>query len=430
MNFESQFIMLACDSAMEVQKKINASNLPLHYFVTHQDEWDYMCRYYKNHDRYPTRRTLTSEFPNIHIDEPDNPHEFYIKKLSDRYNHNVLTEGMNQISKLVTKPGYDQTGRAIEVLLGMRDKIVTRTGNNDLDMSASLRTAHSLYKTDLDESGLIFPVPYQGIIDKKIAPYFMAPDLISIFARMAIGKTWYAIWWALNDWWAGNNVLFFTPEMTSAQLQMRIDAELYGLNYTHMEFRTMSAKEEKEWLDAIKRMEKQDTARFVICGMEDFHSSQMKSWDYLRMKLDEYPDFPCVWVDSAHRLWGLEGLNFVEDAYRVSRNLKQLAKNFDRRMGVTVQAGRESEGKEGGGGLSNIQWGDALGQESDFVAELWGKRNNASMRELNFLKSRRGREGAIQLNYLFEPMDLTEIEGIEGDDEKEFDPEWDGEDDD
>lgn len=219
-------------------------------------------------------------------------------------------------------------------------------------------------------------------------------------------NSWFLSMLAQTAWRKKNNVLFVSLEMTTREIERRLDALQVGIPYYDLR-RGQLGKYKKLYLDSLKHLKNETGTYLTVVGND-------KSIDFnmIYAKIDEYrPDL--ILIDSAYLLSedGNDRKNKTEKIYTLIPKLKNMAVNYDVPLAISTQMGRGAFGGKGGEDRgAMVKWGDAFFESADLFIELVQTdimRANKEMR-IDVTKQREGDKGALITKWNFGIMDFTE----------------------
>jgi replicative DNA helicase len=231
-------------------------------------------------------------------------------------------------------------------------------------------------------------------------------DLISIVARMGIGKTYLLLKQAKAAHAAGYNVLFVTTEMGAEPLARRYASIEFGINPTLLKMNMVSTWNERRIRGMFQSMAGAERFRIFSVGM----NSKISAIEALCQEF--YPDI--VFIDGIYLLRPSAGdskMKRIERIAEVFDETKALNLEMERPFVVSTQLNRQA-GKGGkDGSLETISYTDSVGTHSSIViAARTGPTDNPwASRWLEFLKGREGEHGKIAINFKFAPLDMGEF---------------------
>ncbi len=235
-------------------------------------------------------------------------------------------------------------------------------------------------------------------------------DLIILAARPSVGKTAFALNLAMNAIIYNNNsVAFFSLEMPAEQLMKRMLSSISSVNnYKFKDFSTISNDEKERILAAYSKLENKnlfiDDSGSINLNEIIWKSKKLKNKNQLDLIIIDYMQL--IPVDTK------SGGNRQQEVSKISRSLKQLARELDVPIIALSQLNRRVEERESKKPMmSDLRESGSIEQDADIIAFLYrddyynksdeeGPSKNKLITELNIAKHRNGSTGTIE--FLFD----------------------------
>lgn len=233
-------------------------------------------------------------------------------------------------------------------------------------------------------------------------------DLIILAARPSVGKTAFALNLAMNVIVRNKSVAFFSLEMPAEQLMQRMISSLSYVNNYKFKEPTKLIKEEKEKI--LAAFEKIKDKKLFI---DDSGSIKLDEIIWKSRKLKEKEQLDLIIIDYMQLIptdsWG--GGNRQQEVSKISRSLKQLARELDVPIIALSQLNRRVEERESKKPMmSDLRESGSIEQDADIIAFLYREdyynKNHANeetskdhLTELNIAKHRNGTIGVIQFTF-------------------------------
>ncbi len=256
-----------------------------------------------------------------------------------------------------------------------------------------------------------------GLLDKYITGLNKS-DFILIGARPAMGKTSFALNLAQNiSMIARKKVVFFSLEMTKAQLAERLLASQAGVS--SQKFRTGELTDD-EWIRIGNASSSFNNVELYLDDTSSITVPEIKS-RVRRMK-----DVDAIIIDYLGLVQSATRKeNRVQEVSEITRNLKMMAKDLNIPVICCAQLSRgtEGRGKSHRPQLSDLRESGSIEQDADIVMFLYREdyyRNeydsdkqdeiDDSLTELIVAKNRHGQTGTIELSF---DKEFTRFRAIE-----------------
>lgn len=268
------------------------------------------------------------------------------------------------------------------------EKVITDTFNNKKEIKG-LKTGFS----KLDE----------------ITTGFQNGDLIIIAARPSVGKTAFALNLALNIMMLSNKtVAFFSLEMPAEHLIKRMLASISNINNYKFKEPDRLTKEDKEKI--LLAYEKFKTKQLFI---DDSGSIKLDEiiWKSKRLKNKNNLDLIIIDYMQLIPLDSRNHGNRQQEVSKISRSLKQLARELDVPIIALSQLNRRVEERESKKPMmSDLRESGSIEQDADIIGFLYREdyynknkeetHQEKHLTELNIAKHRNGSIGTIE--FLFD----------------------------
>ncbi|MBQ9229336.1 MAG: replicative DNA helicase [Eubacterium sp.] len=223
-----------------------------------------------------------------------------------------------------------------------------------------------LEKLNSDESDLYkgYPTGF-GMLDTYTTGLNRS-DLVLIGARPAMGKTSFALNLAHNLAVAGKKkVVFFSLEMTNEQLAERLLASQSGIE--SRKFRTGELTDD-EWVRLGNAVSVFYDTQLYLDDRSSITVPEMKS------AIRRLRDVDCAIIDYLGLIQSAERTeNRVQEVTKITKNLKQMAKDLNIPVVCCAQLSRSTEGrgKSHKPQLSDLRESGSIEQDADIVMFLY-----------------------------------------------------------
>jgi hypothetical protein len=411
---ERLLISAVLQATREEQDEFTRIELPDSHWKDYKQEIKWILDFKKRFNKMPSLATMKKQFPDFMPIRTKEPVRFYLKTLCDREDYNHLRNFSAQFNKALMSTDLTSIDKAKKLLLEQQERTKLIYETNTVEYNQKKRensvTRYEQLAEDtrrLKQQGTVsnrVPPPYASLVKRGVFPGHEAGDLVVLIARPKMGKTWYTLVWALNAALWGFPTLVVSKEMSIQQMEDRIDAILFDLDYAALTFGTLPEREYKRW--------KKEKAAFkfpaplILCDDEqEDDDAKPRGIGMVEDLIVEHKTFFNA-VDSAHLFFGLQrGVSMAQDAYQMSRKSKRIARRTKSVMMLSTQAGREAGAVKGD--YIAAQWADAFEQDASVTAEVEGDRNSP-YRTIKFRRTRFGCGGELKTNFQMSPVNLQE----------------------
>ena len=380
-NVESKVLSAVLeDKQIHVLLQANVDNL----LRTHNDIWQFIRNYFEANSVVPPVSLVIEKFRDFHPVEGVGATKHHLDELQTEY----LNDSLKDI--LRTAASDVQSGNGNEALNGL----ITKTSELKKNTSA----IRDIDATDLDSAVAYFEqVKKQqelGIIGIKTGlpgfdnylPAGIMPGQLGVFlAYPGIGKSWLALYFAVQAWKQGKTPMIISLEMSETEVRNRVYTIMGEGLWSH---RKISNGEIE--IDMLKKWHADKLA-----GKPEFHIISNDSGgeitpSVLRGKIDQYkPDF--VIVDYLQLMSpNQKSENETVRMKNLSRELKLMAIGEEIPL-IAISSATPDDVND----LSSVptlgqtSWSRQIAYDADWVMAL-GRATNSDIIECAFRKNRNG----------------------------------------
>ena len=380
-NIEAKVISaLLQDKQMHVLLQANVENL----LRTHNDVWNFIRLYFDNNSAVPPASLVIEKFRDFQPIEGVGATKHHLEELQTEY----LNESLKDI--LRSAAGEVQVGNGTEALNGL----ITKTSELKKNTSA----IRDIDATDLDSAVAYFEKIQQQKLTGQVGiktglpgfdnylPSGIMPGQLGVFlAYPGIGKSWLALYFAVQAWKQGKSPLVISLEMSETEVRNRVFAIMGEGLWSH---RKLSNGEVE--LDMLKNWHANKVA-----GKPEFHIISNDNGgevnpSVVRGKIDQYkPDF--VIVDYLQLMSpNQKSDNETVRMKNLSRELKLMAISEEVPI-IAISSATPDDVKDLSSAptLGQTAWSRQIAYDADWVMAL-GRATNSDIMECVFRKNRNG----------------------------------------
>ena len=380
-NTEARVISaLLQDKQMHVLLQANVENL----LRTHNDVWNFIRLYFDNNGTVPPVSLVVEKFRDFQPVDGIGATKHHLEELQTEY----LNDSLKDI--LRSAAGEVQGGEGTKAL----DELITKTSELKKNTSAirdidatDLDSAVAYYENvqKMKETGQVGIKTNLPGFDNYLPSGIMPGQLGVFLAYPGIGKSWMALYFAVQAWKQGKSPLIISLEMSETEVRNRIFAIMGEGLWSH---RKLSNGEIE--IDMLKKWHENKVA-----GRPEFHIISNDSGgevtpSVIRGKIDQYkPDF--VVVDYLQ----LMSPNQKADSETVrmknlSRELKLMSIGEEVPI-IAISSATPDDVKDLSSAptLGQTAWSRQIAYDADWVMAL-GRATNSDIIECVFRKNRNG----------------------------------------
>ena len=351
---------------------------------THGDIWEFVRKYFEINQAVPPKELVIEKFRDFVIDENIGSTKHHLEELQGEY----LTDSLKDILRVAA--GEVQSGEGNKAL----EELITKTS----ELKKNTATIRDIDVTDLASTIAYFEnVKAQramGITGIKTnlpgfdnyLPSGIMPGQLGVFlAYPGIGKSWMALYFAVQAWKQGKSPLVISLEMSETEVRNRVLTIMGEGLWSHRKISNGEIELDmlKKWYDV------------EMTGKPEFHIISNDSGgeinpSVLRGKIDQYrPDF--IIVDYLQLMSpNQRSENEVVRMKNLSRELKLLAIGEEVPI-IAISSATPDDVNDLSGvpTLGQTAWSRQIAYDADWVLAL-GRATNSDIIECAFRKNRNG----------------------------------------
>jgi len=392
-NTESKLISAVLqDKQMHVLLQANVDNL----LRTHNDIWKFIRNYFEVNSTTPPAALLLEKFRDFSPVDGVGATKYHLEELQAEYLNDSLKDILRSTASDV------QSGHGVEAL----EKLITKTS----ELKKNTAVIRDIDATDIDSAVAYYEEMQRqaelGVNGIKTGlpgfdnylPAGIQPGQLGVFlAYPGIGKSWFALYMAVQAWKQGKSPLIISLEMSEAEVRNRVFAIMGEGLWSH---RKLSAGLVE--IDDLKRWHKKELA-----GKPEFHiisndGSGEVTPSVIRGKIDQYkPDL--VIVDYLQLMSpNQKADNETVKMKNLSRELKQLSLGEEVPVIAISSATPDDVTKmDTVPTLGQTAWSRQIAYDADWILAL-GRATNSDILECVFRKNRNGFMGEFMVQVDFD----------------------------
>lgn len=380
-NTESKLISaVLADKQIHVLLQANVETL----LRTHNDIWTFIRNYSENNGSVPPVNLVVDKFRDFQPVESVGATKHHLEELQVEY----LNDSLKDIIRVAA--GEVQAGegtKALEELIQKTSELKKNTSTiRDID-ATDLESAVSYYENVQKQKELGQLGIKTGLAGfDNYLPAGIMPGQLGVFlAYPGIGKSWMALYFAVQAWKAGKSPLVISLEMSETEVRNRVFTIMGEGLWSHRKLSDGQID-----LDDLKRWHKKDLA-----GKPEFHIISNDSGgevtpSVIRGKIDQYkPDL--IIVDYLQLMSpNQKSENETVRMKNLSRELKLMAIGEEMPIIAISSATPDDVNKlDTVPTLGQTAWSRQIAYDADWVLAL-GRATNSDIIECVFRKNRNG----------------------------------------
>lgn len=393
----------------------------------------FLEQYVENYNTVPSEEVVKYEMGSKYSSVIINDSPLYIESaLQAHFNYNVLHGSILKNQERLTAGSPEDIQKAIEDIISSTEeglsRLRPRSSGTDLVKD---RGRVQEYTDKLSGEG--GPVYDLGIPTLDEAFGGVVPDdLVIVYARPAVGKSYMLTYMASQLHKQGLNVLFYSGEMLPTQVGYRFDsirANVSNRSLMRGYHFPEGGKDYTAYHQYLEELEEQDNFFRIVHPKDDFKGKKPTVTDIEALVDELKPDV--VFIDQLSLMDDSKRARDIRERYiNIIGDLRLLAEVKEVPVFVASQANRQSAQKNDDGEfmipeLHHLAEADAVGQFATRVIGLASKRTedrNVQILKMGITKNRHGTLEEFQMMVDFDKGHIHEIvpEEVEIDSGKEL----------
>lgn len=363
---------------------------------THGDVWDFIANYYEQNQSLPPATVVVKKFPDFEYSEDTGATKHHLEELRTKFLEDRIKLLLQETAQTVKsgEPNIALDSLISETATLKRLSAATR----DLDVSdVDDAIAHFELVKRLQESGT-YGI-YTGLAGfDNYLPSGITPGQLGVFlAYPGIGKSWMAVYFAVQAWKMGKSPLIVSLEMSEEEVRNRAFTVIGNGMWSHRKLSSGQVEIDmmKKWMD--RTFDGKPPLRIISNdGIGEVTPS------VLRGKIDQYhPDI--VFVDYLNLMSpNQKADNETVRVKNLSRELKLLA-GMESIPIVAISSATPGENTDltAVPTLDQVRWSKDIAYDADWLLAL-GRGQNSDVIECVFRKNRNGHLGDFMVQVDFD----------------------------
>ena len=356
-------IIFGLDSFEKLKKfKYNSQ-----HFYQHADAYKFVLNFVDKYSSFPTLDQLIVSFPGLDPSARDLKFDYALEQFQNQILMRQITQAFrinSDILKENPKMAYVNIVSSLKDIDLMFDEDTVFYDNQSLDRLKDWEAR----KTRREEKGGLEGIPTQFTSFNNSGVGWAPQDLIALFARPTVGKTWMCAEMAATAMLAGFKTLLISTEMSTQAIMMRLDvilANKLGYSLSHRALRHGETLDEEQYSEVLHKLNEQN---LLVCDHISGQTSiSIESIEALVRKHN--PKF--IVLDGIYLVsTGIGRSAMWEQSHELFYAMKNLCNSTGVAMCVSTQANREAANMFEPPKASQVAFGDALIRAADVALSM------------------------------------------------------------
>jgi len=368
-------------------------------FAQHGDAFKFLTSYYDTYGEVPSEETLCENYPTLDTSASTLNLDYAIDTFQNQVLYRRVLETFRDNKTLLkenAKHALASINHSLQDIGVMYDEDIT-TYNSE-PRQRFVEWQERTQKRKMGDGIMGIPTPFSSL--NRMGVGWMPGEMVSLFARPSVGKSWMCVQAAVTAVRNGFKTLLISTEMPVAQMNMRMDVVLgnaMGYKFSHKDLRYGNPINEDSYTEFLDNLE---NVPLLVCDhVEGEASISLESIHNLIRK--HVPDF--VVIDGVYLITssGRNTKAMWEQTHMLFYGLKNLCLSTNTAMFVSTQATKDAADVYMPPQPDQVAFGDALLRASDVVMSMCLIEAEEERRLLVFQKYRDGvvPGGAVSLDW-------------------------------
>ena len=356
-------------------------------FAKHGEAFKFINKHFDDYGTFPSSDTLVENYPTIDITANSLNLDYAIDSFKNQVLFRTIVSAFQSNKELLKE---DAKKALAHIQSNLNDIEVVY----DEDVVAYDTLAEDRYsewqekskKRKMGEGMMGIPTPFKSL--NKTGVGWMPGELIAMFARPTVGKTWMCIQVAATAMMNGHKTLLISTEMPTSAISLRADvvlAKMMGYDFSHSALRTGKPIDEDKYKEFLQKL---NGRPLLICDHIQGESSiSLESIASLIRK--HSPDL--VVLDGIYLVSSGDGRKAMwEQNHSLFYGMKNICLATNKPIFVSTQATREAADIFTPPRVDQVAFGDALIRASDVAIAMCKVEESDEQRMVQYQKYRDG----------------------------------------
>lgn len=337
------------------------------YFTGYADEFNFIQEHIKQYGNVPDTATFLSKFPEIELVEVTETDRYLVETVREEYLYYKTVPVIQKAAELLKTDSNAASEYLINEMKTLQPNY--NLGGIDIIREAYLRFEEFLQRKE-HQAKWFFTTGFKEL-DDLIHGLQRGEELLVVYARVNMGKSWILERICSHIWQIGYNVGYVSPEMGATSVGYRFDTLVNHFSNSALMWGKDDVSEEdyKKYIDDLKAKEN----KFIVATPIDFDKritvSKIRNW-VNQYKLDAVAiDGITYMSDERYR----RGDNKTTSLTNISEDLMELSIELGIPILVVVQANRTGvveKGKADAPELESIRDSDGISHNASTVIAI------------------------------------------------------------
>lgn len=357
-------------------------------FAKHGDAFRFLNEHFDDYGEVPSAETLCENFPTLNPAAQSLNFEYALTTFQNQVMFRNIVSTFQTNKELLSenpKQALSQIVHGLSDISAIYDEDIMFYNTKAEDRFSEWKKRTE--KRQMGDGIMGVPTPFTSLNQTGVG--WLPGELIALYARPSIGKSWMCVQAAVTAVRQGFKTLLITSEMPTAQMSLRTDVVLghsYGYEFSHMALRNGNPINEEDYQEFLSGLE---NVPLLICDHVEGESSI--SLESIHNLIRKYtPDL--VVIDGVYLITssGRNQKAMWEQTHMLFYGLKNICLSTNTPIFISTQATKDAADVYIPPKADQVAYGDAMLRAADVVMSMCMVENEDRRRYIYFQKYRDG----------------------------------------
>ena len=380
-DFIESGIIFGLDTAKALKEFRHSPN----NFSSHGDAYKFLVKFFDEYGEIPSADTLQENFPTLDVSAQTTNLDYAVDAFKNQVLYRQIINVFQTQKTLLQedpKTAFSKITAGLNDIGVAYDEDVVSYGDDSNTRLEEWKARHKA--RSIGNKMLGIPTPLHTINNTGVG--WLPGEMISMFARPTIGKTWFCIYAAATAVMSGKKTLLVSTEMPISAIALRADvifAQMLGYEISHKALRSGDSIDEEEYSKFLDDINEHQL--FICDRIAGQNSITIESIAALVRK--HSPEF--VVLDGAYLVNSGTGRKAAwEESHALFYGLKNLCTAMNISLFVSTQATKDASDIFRPPQADQVAFGDALLRASDVVLSMCLVEGDSERRLIQYQKYR------------------------------------------
>ena len=356
-------------------------------FAKHGEVHTFIINYVDQYKETPSISTLAENYPTLDTSAQTLNYDYAVDQFKDQVVYRKIVNAIQSQKELLK----DNPSKALSSIISTLGDVEIETDEdvsiyNDGTPARLEEWKERTKRRQMGDGIMGIPTPFTSFNNTGVG--WMPGELIAMFARPTVGKTWMCVEAAATAVMSGYKTLLVSTEMPVASISLRADVVLankMGYKFSHKALRTGDPIDEEQYMKFLKEL----NGRSLLVCDHIAGEATISIASIARLIRKHAPDF--VVLDGIYLISSGDSKKAMwEQSHALFYGMKNLCIATNTAIWVSTQATREAANMFEPPRADQVAFGDALIRAADVALAMCLVEDHDDIRMIQIQKYRDG----------------------------------------